>query len=251
MKDAVLWERTAPTYETQIFDVFKNDKHKKVKEYIKKHANKKSLAVDFGCGTGKALSLLSPAFKKVMALDISHKCIEQAKDLSYKNVEFKQADLSKKNFSLPNADFVFCCNVAISDNVERNYNIIKNGLKVLKKGAYAVFVLPSLESHSISAQRLIEWHKKDGVPFSKIPKDELEYLKSKDHKTALQGVVKLAGTPIKHYLLQELYNLLNSKKYSLRAIERLEYEWITEFTSPPKWMLNPYPFDWLVEVKCI
>lgn len=249
MNDKLRWDTIAPNYENEIFDVFRSDKEKKVKRHIAKHANKKGTALDFGCGTGKALSLLAPSFKKIVAVDISQNCLEQAKELGYKNVEFGKADLASEKVNLPEVDFLFCCNVAISGNIKRNYKIIENGLGLIKKGGYGVFVLPALESASLSAQRLIQLYQMEGVKLSDIPKYDLNYLKNKDPKNVLEGIVDVEGTPTKHYLFGELYSLFTSDKFAVEAIDQLEYDWNTEFNAPPKWMRDPYPWDWIVEVK--
>ncbi|MBK6839869.1 MAG: hypothetical protein IPG90_17640 [Bacteroidetes bacterium] len=46
-----------------------------------------------------------------------------------------------------------------------------------------------------------------------------------------------------------MYSFLNAGKFAVQNIDRLEYSWATEFTSPPKWLRDPYPWDWVVEVK--
>jgi hypothetical protein len=33
------------------------------------------------------------------------------------------------------------------------------------------------------------------------------------------------------------------------SIEKVEYDWSTEFADPPRWMKDPYPWDWLVLSK--
>jgi len=74
-------------------------------------------------------------------------------------------------------------------------------------------------------------------------------LKNDQPKDVLEGVVNIEGTLTKHYLFAELYSLFNSGKFVVEAIDQLEYDWNTEFTSPPEWMRDPYPWDWIVEVK--
>src|SRR4030095_11974804 len=150
MNDALHWNSIAESYDREIFNVFKNDKKKKLKKYLAKYANKNHTAIDFGCGVGKALPLLSPLFKGIIAVDVSQKCISIAQSSPHKNVVFKQADLAGKKIDLPTVDFAFCCNVAMSDNTKRNRRIIQNVLQALNKGGAALFVLPSYESASIS-----------------------------------------------------------------------------------------------------
>src|SRR3546814_9717363 len=65
------------SYEDESFDLFKSDKEKKLPFYFRKYANKNHAAIDLGCGIGKAFPYLSPAFKKVFAVDISDKCLNK------------------------------------------------------------------------------------------------------------------------------------------------------------------------------
>jgi len=249
MNDALHWNRIADNYDNEIFNVFKNDKKNKLKKFIRKYANKNNTAIDFGCGVGKALPLLAPFFKEIIGVDVSKKCIAIAKSAPYKNVTFKEADLAGKKINLPSVDFAFCCNVAMSDDVKRNYRIINNVLNALNKGGVALFVLPSLESASHAAWSLINWYEKDGTQLSDIPKSELGLMNVGNHKQILEGVVMIDKLPTKHYSITELYSLFNSGKFAMQKLDRIEYSWETEFTSPPGWLQSPYPWDWVIEVK--
>lgn len=249
MNDKVQWNSVAGSYEDEIFSVFKNDKNKKIEFYLKKNGNKNHTAIDFGCGIGYALPLITPYFKTVMALDVSQECINKAQLVSYENVIFKQADLASKKISPMKADFAFCCNVAISGNNTRNYRILNNVLSSLKVGGKAVFVLPSLESSSLSSQKMIEWYQKENTNLNQIPVVDLNHLNKLESKSVMQGIFNINDIPTKHYSFTELFAFFNSGNYKLENIDRVEYDWSTEFDSPPSWMRDPYPFDWLVEVK--
>jgi SAM-dependent methyltransferase len=249
MNDAALWNKTAPTYDKEVFNVFQNDKKNKLKKYIRKYANKENAAIDFGCGVGKAIPLLAPFFKEIIGIDVSKKCIAIAKSSPFKNVSFKEADLAAKNIKFPSVDFAFCCNVAMSDDVVRNQQIIKNVLSSLNKNGVALFVLPSLESASLAAWRLISWYDKEGTDLADIPKQDLAYLNADRQKHVMQGIININSVPTKHYLISELYSLFNQGNFTLQKLDKLEYSWDTEFEAPPKWMQAPYPYDWVVEVK--
>src|SRR5204862_2832575 len=134
MNDAIHWNKIAATYDKRIFNVFQNDKKNKLKKFIRKYSNKEKPAIDFGCGVGKALPLLAPFFKEIIGIDVSKKCIAIAKSSPYKNVSFREADLAAEKIKVPSVDFAFCCNVAMSDDVKRNYRIIRNVLSSLNKG---------------------------------------------------------------------------------------------------------------------
>jgi len=249
MNDALHWNSIADNYDKEIFNVFQNDKKKKLKKYLAKYANKENIAIDFGCGVGKALPLLSPLFKGIIAVDVSRKCISIAKSSPHKNVTFKQVDLAGKITDLPTVDFAFCCNVAMSDNTKRNLRIINNVLNALNTGGVALFVLPSLESASISALSLIRWYEKEGTDLADIPKEDLSLLAPIKKKHVKEGILSIDNVPTKHYMATELYSMFNTENFAMQRLDRVEYGWDTEFNSPPAWMQEPYPWDWVIEVK--
>lgn len=249
MNDALHWNNIANEYDKKIFNVFKNDKKKKLKKYVEKYADKNNVAIDFGCGVGKALPMLSPLFKGIIAVDVSQKCIDIAKTSGHKNVIFKQADLAGEKIKVPSVDFAFCCNVAMSDDIRRNYRIINNVLSSLNKNGVALFVLPSLESASLSVLSLINWYNKEGTELADIPKEDLTLISVQNKNHIREGILNIDGVSTKHYLVSELYSMFNTKNVVMQKLDRLEYGWETEFDSPPGWMQSPYPWDWVVEVK--
>jgi SAM-dependent methyltransferase len=247
MNEEKHWNHIAPNYNVEIFDVFESDTKKVLTRYFKKYTNLAHNAVDFGCGNGKAFSYLAPRFKNVLGLDISQKLLNQAKSLPYKNITLKQADLTKV-LRVPKTDFIFCCNVAILPEVETNIAIIKNIQKTLKPGGNALVVIPSLESMIYSAWRLIDWYKKENVRPENIDASELSGFAGKKIDI-LQGLVSIDGHTTKHYTQQEIEVVFRRCGLTLSKIEKIEYGWNSEFTKPPKWMNEPYPWDWLVECK--
>lgn len=244
------WNTIAPKYEDEIFDVFKSDKRKILPRYFKKHANNKHQAVDFGCGVGKAFAYLAPAFKQVLALDISEECLVAAKERPYKNVVFKHADLSNPRLKIQPAEFAFCCNVIMLPEVKKNVVMFRNIHKSLKKGGSALIVVPSLESVLHASWQLIRMYEKEGVDLKHIPAHEFDYFKA-DKPDLMQGIIHINDVPTKHYTHCELQVLMREAGFSVMAIEKIEYDWNTEFDKPVKWMKDPYPWDWLIECRKI
>src|SRR5688572_11081230 len=119
MNEESHWNRIAHSYEQEIFDVFKSDKKKKLPAYFQKYANPEHLAIDLGCGIGKAFPFLSPAFRKVYAVDISDKCLRIAANDQYSNIQFEKVDLTDPNLTLPQVDFGFCCNVLLLPDLQK------------------------------------------------------------------------------------------------------------------------------------
>jgi 2-polyprenyl-3-methyl-5-hydroxy-6-metoxy-1,4-benzoquinol methylase len=75
------WEKIAPDYNAEIFDVLKNDEKGLIISALKKYSSKEKTVIDIGCAIGKWLPVLSPAFKKVLAIDISAENLQIAKKL--------------------------------------------------------------------------------------------------------------------------------------------------------------------------
>jgi hypothetical protein len=67
-----------------------------------------------------------------------------------------------------------------------------------------------------------------------------------DYRRLNQGIVPVDDVPTKHYLREELVALLESRLLRILNIRKIEYPWNTEFDSPPRWLKEPLPWDWLV-----
>lgn len=248
MNEKAHWDNIANRYNEEIFDVFKSDRTKRLARYFRKHSNAKHDALDFGCGTGKAFEYLSPGFKTVHAIDISSQCLVAARNRPYSNIIFTRQDLSRPNLRLPQVDFIFCCNVIMLPEIRKNQLMINNIHRSLRKNGSALIVIPSLESILFSSWRLIDLYGREGVKPNEIPSSELAYFKG-SKRDILQGVIYIDGVPTKHYSYPEIQVLFERAKLEVTAIEKLEYNWNSEFSSPPKWMKAPYPWDWMVECK--
>lgn len=242
------WNTIASSYEDEIFDVFKNDKKKILPEYFNKHGNKKHTAIDFGCGIGKAFPFLAPLFKSIHAVDISEECLTLARNTEFTNITFQQLDLTSGSSKSDPADFAFCCNVIMLPEVDRNQLMIRNIQLSLNPGGTAVIIIPSLESIFYASWRLIELYKKGGTDVRDIPETEFDYFKS-TKRDIIQGIMHINGVPTKHYFREEIEILFQKAGFTVTAIEKVEYDWNTEFAEPPKWMQEPFPWDWLVECK--
>lgn len=240
------WDKIGNNYDSEIFDVYQSDRNKTLLRYLNKHKDIAKVAIDFGCGTGKALPYLVPRFKHVVAVDISDNLLTTAQGRNLKGITFKQADLADTSLKLPKADFAFCCNVIMLPEVEKNNLIFKNIWKTLRKNSYAVIVIPSLESALYATWRMTQWYKRDSVKVHNIPAADFHYFKG-DKREIVQGVIHIDNVPTKHYMREELNVLLSEVGFDVKHIEKIEYDWTTEFDEPPVWMKDPYPWDWLIE----
>jgi len=72
---------------------------------------------------------------------------------------------------------------------------------------------------------------------------------SKKYRNILQGHADIDEVPTKHYLQEELDLVLSLHKFSIETIQKIEYNWKTEFVKPPKWLKRPNPWDWMLVAK--
>lgn len=240
------WNRIGSSYQEEIFDVFRSDRLQLLSRTLKKYANPNHTAIDFGCGVGRAFEYLAPSFKSVLALDISDNLLDIARKKSYNNITFKRHDLTKP--LKVTADFGFCCNVIMLPEVDKNRVMLRNIRRSIKAGGHVVIVLPSLESFFYSAWQLIESYKKEKTSPEEIDVSELAGFRGT--KTDLiQGVVRIDGIKTKHYQQPELEVLFRDAGFTKVTTSKLEYDWNSEFSKPPKWMKDPYPWDWIIEAE--
>lgn len=84
---------------------------------LRKLPQKGDIALDIGCGTGEFTRLLAKRFEQVIALNLSPKTIEIARQRSqdYHNINYQIADIEKWKLSLKQFDPI----LSVSSNGDR------------------------------------------------------------------------------------------------------------------------------------
>eukprot|EP00941_MAST-03F_sp_MAST-3F-sp1_P005469 g5469.t1 len=161
-------------------------------------------AVDFGCGPGKHLSVLSSKFRHVVGCDISSKLLDLSRKTLKKkgseNVSLEHLDLSvllkpKKVQLLQKPEkpsFGLCTNVLIMPDARTHIRILKNIHRVMQVNGTVIFLVPALESAIFANDRLRRWDRtavmEDGIPF-RSPGAA---------RDLLQGIVPRGDPPVNH-----------------------------------------------------
>ncbi|HMW65654.1 MAG TPA: class I SAM-dependent methyltransferase [Chitinophagaceae bacterium] len=241
------WEKMAPSYGVEIFDVLQNDKKALIRKVINQHASAQKTVMDIGCAIGKWLPVLSPAFKKVVAVDISAKNLEIAQQLypQYKNVQYVRADMSGKKTKVPRCDFAICINAILTPHVKDRQLFFQSLSACVKKDGYIVLTIPSLESWMLTS--MIQQEYQIDQPLFPPTKNAKEALRKWNN--IRKGNVDIDDVPHKHYLKEELQLLLSTAGFVAETFQKIEYNWNTEFIKPPKWLKEPRPWDWMVVAK--
>ena len=48
---------------------------------------------------------------------------------------------------------------------------------------------------------------------------------------------------------EELQLLLTLEGFQVNLIQKINYGWNTEFHKPPRWLKDPYPWDWMCTAR--
>ena len=123
------WEKMAPKYETEIFDVLKNDASGKIVKSILSFASKKKSIIDIGCAVGKWMPVLAPNFGKVQAIDISAKNLKIAaqKYKQFDNISYERVDMSASTVRKQKYDAAICINAILTAHLKkRNLFFLQN-----------------------------------------------------------------------------------------------------------------------------
>jgi len=241
------WEKMAPDYDEEIFDVLQQDKKGLIKKEISKIANLQASVIDIGCAVGKWLPVLSPLFRKVLAADISAKNVSIAKKNhpQLTNIEYKRVDMSAPSYSLNGFDAALCVNAILSDSLIKRQRFFQNIHKTLKKDGHLVLVVPSLESWLLTRIIQHQW-RIDKKLFSTTVKPAQAV---KRYAGIQQGNVEIDNVATKHYLGDELDLLLHHQGFEVITRKKINYDWNTEFIEPPTWLQQPQPWDWLTVAR--
>ena len=145
------WEKIAPSYETEIFDVLKNDASGKIVKTIINFAEPRKSVIDIGCAVGKWMPVLAPLFGKVQAIDISNNNLKIAakKYPQYTNITYERVDMSATKVKVNKYDSAICINAILTSSLKKRNLFFKNMASYIKKGGDLVLVVPSLESMHI------------------------------------------------------------------------------------------------------
>jgi SAM-dependent methyltransferase len=240
------WEKIAPDYNEEIFDVLKNDSKGIIVSAIRELAAKNKTVIDIGCAIGKWLPVLSPIFKKVHAVDISAENLTIAKHLfpELTNIEYNRVDMSSVKAKMPACDVGVCINAILTDSLKKRNVFFANLKRCIKKNGHLILVIPSLESSMLTSIIRQRWNPdKDANGVVKKNKSSIQL------KNILQGNAEIDNVPTKHYLKEELELLLSNEGFTAPGFQKIEYQWDTEFLKPPKWLTAPKPWDWMVVAR--
>ena len=239
------WNGLADRFDSNVFDIAANETSGNLREIIETLGVKYRTAGDFGCGTGATTALLSQHFDDVIAVDFAEKLLSQArKRVTAKNVRFIKRDLCKKT-QLFEVGASFCFNALIHPAAKKREQIARSVFRNTETDGTAVFVVPSLESYLRTCQTMIECRVDQGGKRSKAVRSVAKSAE-KEICSLVEGICTIGGTATKHFMQDEIAQLLSGVGFEVISVDRVEFPWSEELEDTPDWLGDPYPWDWMV-----
>ncbi|MCA9056564.1 MAG: methyltransferase domain-containing protein [Planctomycetaceae bacterium] len=248
--DAQHWDRLAPRYDGEVFSVLDHDRLGLISQRIADAGGTRRVASDLGCGPGRFLPLLSPAFRRVYAVDHSAELIAQARRscAGLTNVQYVVQNVAALS-DLPTVHLALSVNALLTPSLELQRQMLDFYAEHVRPGGTLLLVVPAFESAHLTRQMLIEWNLRDCATPDNALIDGFQPVSRTEAAEARQGVLETGGVPTKHFSQEELETLLSLRGFQVREMLKLEYPWTTEFHDPPDWMQTPGPWDWLVVAR--
>ena len=235
------WDRQAEHWDDEIFDSLAEDVRGVVRRAIRRAARRHRSVIDFGCGVGGYLRVLSREFETVHAIDWSARCVDHASALaaSLPNVTVERNTPRRLARLAHGFACVVAANVVIHPDNRVRRRLWSAIRRVVKRGGAGIFVVPSLESAAYC-----EFVRRRTAP-RRAPAYDFHPPTARPEA----GTVGIEGVPTKHYTAEELEATLAGAGFRLERLSRVNYRWSTEALDPPRQLRTRLPWDWLAEAR--
>ncbi len=237
------WDAQAGHWDEEIFNSLAEDRDGVIGRAIRRAARAHDAVLDFGCGVGGYLPLLSRRFARVHAMDWSARCVAAARErvASLPNVIVERS--TPRAIARLKAGFgcVVAANVVIHPAKRARDGLWRALRRVVRRGGTAIVVVPSLESAAFC----------EFVRRRTAPRRASAYDFHPRMRRPEAGVVAIEGVPTKHYTHDELAAALTLAAFQPFRISRVHYSWSTENLRPPARLRAGLPWDWLAEARAV
>jgi ubiquinone/menaquinone biosynthesis C-methylase UbiE len=245
------WNSLAKDFDSKVLEIAQKDFKGVLKKELRLLANKNLIAADLACGRGSLLKLLAPQFKKVYAVDYAKDLLNVAqRQFSFENVEYVKHNLCSHKFLPFKVDVTFNINALLSPSDQQRLLMAKNVYKATKLKGRSVFVVPSFESILNTYRMLVRLEKIEGKKSAFVIR-RFDKMYEKEVFSSVDGIVDIGGTKTKTYTKEELQTFLKDVGYKIERVKKIEFMWDEEVKNPPRWLKDPYPWDWLVVARKI
>ena len=247
--DKQYWDKLAGSFDQDVIEIYNIERNNVLMREIESLARQADTVADLGCGAGGLTQKIAPLFKHVIALDLSEALINTAqKRVNASNVEFGVCDLAGKSDMRVRADLVLCINVLINPEYGLRRKIAENVYKATRRNGHAIIAVPAYESMLHVYHTLIRCRMKEGESYAHAARN-VARMHAREVPQPVEGNILLQDVSTKHFMKEELHGFLNDVGFRIQRIQRLELPWNEELESVPRWLKEPYPWDWLAVVS--
>lgn len=244
--DARDWDALAGDFDRDVFDPTGTDGHGDFARALRR-VGRVELAVDLGCGTGRLLPRLARRATHVVGLDFAPALLRAAaaRTAGSDRIAVRRADLARPLRKPRGAGLVACTNVLLSPDDGVRHRILRNARNMLRPRGELVLVVPALESALWLNNRIVAWNERAGLRGARALRGGI----ASDRATArdlLRGVVDQGGVRTKHFLREELHEVLRGTGFAPEETGRVVYPWDAYLERPPRWLGEAGPWDWVV-----
>ncbi|WP_425407990.1 class I SAM-dependent methyltransferase [Hyphococcus sp.] len=239
------WDALADDFSARVLEISECDIDGVLQATAKRLGGARKIATDFGCGAGALTRLISPYFKSVIGVDFAPKLIEAARArTSAKNIEYDVCDLQAARAKRFPCDVAFCANVLIGEDLPARERIARNVVASLRKGGWAVFIVPSLEAVMRAYQVALNLRISSGAEEAAAER-ELDGWAADEVVSLPCGVIKMGGVQTKHFLEDEIAEFLTHLKLREVVVSRISYPWREALPDAPVKLRAAPPWDWM------
>lgn len=244
--DIKYWNSLASGFDNHVFEIVHSDMHGILKEQVGLVAKGNKTAADLGCGTGSLLPHLCSKFKTVYAVDFAARILSVAKQRNDSaNVQYLTHNLAGVNPLPFTVDVTFSVNSLICTSNSKRQNIAQSIWRATKKNGLCVVVVPSMESVIHTYQALVRCKVRNETDHRHAIRT-MDRLYKKEVLSSVDGVVSIGGTPTKCYTREEITIFLSDIGFTIERVLRVEYPWTEILDNTPRWLKEPYPWDWCI-----
>jgi SAM-dependent methyltransferase len=232
------WDRVAHCWDEHILSSLQENVSGNIAALITAVAAGHRRVLDFGCGIGRYLPLLSPRFDEVVGVDTSRECIGLAQAVagSLPNVKVHPVGELPRRGARRLFDAVLMANVLIQPHAAVRSRILNLALDHLRRGGILILLVPSIESVHLAEAGRRTYTRRRSSAYSPVT-GAARYD---------PGVIAIHGHPTKHYSADELALLLRSRRLAVTTLDRAEYSWSSESFEALDRRMKERPWDWLV-----
>ena len=232
------WDRVAGSWDEHIMSSLHENVNGSIAALIAATAASHRSILDYGCGVGRYLPLLSARFDQVVGVDYSARCVEQAQAQTRELPNVRVHTV--KQFARPGSggpfDAVLMANVLLHPRPPVRARILDLALARLRPGGVLLLLLPAIESVHLS----------EAVRRAHTRQRRSAYSRPAGAGAFDPGVIGINGQATKHYSAEEIPLLLQARRLSVTSLARAEYSWRSESFDRLDRRIAARPWDWLV-----